>query len=1214
MADKILNEEEFKDEYILDGLDANGKVLELATSYCASLKKFEPLSKDEERKLFEEYNKTHDSNIRKEIIERHLRFVPWFIKDRNIQIDGMDFMDLVQEGNYILLKTFATFDISLGNKFITFFGEALEQHFRSRKLENTHFMKIGHNMHSLYFKYFRYKEEYKQEKGYEPTKEEVMEKFHITLKTYKAFKVMDVTGNTTVSLDAPINNEESEATLSEFIASDIDSIHNYNDYIDNKILFWNVQKKLTPLEYYLFYTYTTDPQTYTQEKLASFVGVSQVQVSRILKKINQKLESINLQKMNRRKDLIRRIERMDIRPINLPKKVILMYMNNKLTAEEFFYAYNAWYMAYDERVLKYKFNKMGLDYEELKSSMQSIITNLDNVLNKHYEDILKIVMEKYTIAQIFEKDITVSMAFDLPISKCLEELSYDEVLEILGDNYDTLDEAQKQSLYSYYNWRYKWKNVNVKEDIEAKINLKRHGFKRKRYVDIDKLYKIYLDNPYMFDDGIKEFLEGTLFQKFTKKRGKIGDNSSAYYRSLWRLEEKYYNLDNYFNFDIPKEESERILDEYNYIFTKNELYVLDRHSEYKEKRATFEEMGHELGMTANEVDGIYMWAKSKILLLYLGLYSVMVIDNEPLYVEYINDPKFDITDRAREIGRMRFMEHLSYEEIADKVNLEDDEEDVKKKSKTSKKQKVSNIVTKLIRQIEIHHYNILNEVNMEDDKVMQLLDKLKFKGEERNIIRDFYVEKINMDKLKSKYGKTQPEINSIIMKFKYNYISKYKKEVEKADIEHELNEHVTDTVLSSDQRIVLAYMEGIKCPDNPLGEIKKVSEIAEMVKTNEKNVSTIYNKGIFNIGAKLSGIIGSDLGRIKRSEVIEALKDKNLPLTEEEKILIREFKGIDTDTLSLDELGKKYHVNATSIKRRIQNIYLAILKYQDGKTSKKYDYDEDIVPVLKYMPLYYQKLVTDIYRDNLSNKEISLKYGIEYERIHIEIGDANKQLYYLLKCPNAKKFDFDYAREVINNPDLPYYDDEAKDVVYIFNRLMGNDGEEPATKKEIQVELGLSSNVKLNVILRKMMVAISKYKDGFKKKKSYTKEDIASYYNDYADGLTPTCQYLFKRSLRDKAQVHTGVSDLVLYELLKCETDKLIFLDELSKDEIKALIRDNPYRLTSVQLAYLAFAYEIPSKELMNGKKRRKLYRTLAPFLKQYMLEHGQKLEMRNNS
>lgn len=1211
MDDIELDINEFSDEKLVNGLDATGEVVDLAKAYLTSLKKFEPLTKQEERKLFIEYYESHNPKIKKEIIERNLRFVVWFIRKNNIKIDGMDFMDLVQEGNYVLMKAFEKFDIDQNTKFITFLGECLKGYFKNCKFENAHFMKIGHNMYGAYLKYLKYKNEYVKENRKEPSEREVMGTLHISKTTYDSFKNMEIMGNTTVSLDSTVNrDDDKERPLYDLIADGNNEIDNFEEFINNKILRWSVKEALTPLEYYLFYNYITGPNTFTQTKLANIIGMSQISVCRILKSIFEKVKSINLDQIKISIELMKKIEKMDFRPSDFPKKVILIYMRDKMSAEEFYYIYNVWYLKYDDETLRRKFKKIGVNYDELRVSMQSIMDTLEEMLEFKYTKIFNVVKKKYSNPQIMEMDISVRMNFDYVISHILNKLTYDEVIDILGENYDSLDEEIKRGLYTYYNWKYKWKNVTVKEDIEAKINLKRHGFKRKRHVDLDKLYDVYLKNEDMFEDATKEAIESTLFSKYTNKKSKFNSTiRSAYYRSLWRLEEKYYNLDNYFSLDIPKGEYYRILREYRYIFTEEELFVLDAHSEYKKKRATFEEMASSLGKSVNEVDGIYLWAKNKILLLYLGLYKVMVIENEPLYVQYVNNPKFDITPLAREIGRMRFIEHLSYEEIADRVKLEDDEENRQKKSKTSKKQKVSNIITKLARSIEIHHYNILNEVKFDEDKVNLLLDELNYSDGDKNIIRDYYIDEINMDNLKSKYNMSQSEINTVMMKFKHNYIAKYKKDVNPDDIERELMEHVTDTVLTEDQRLVLAFMQGIKCPYNPLGKKKEASEIALMIDTNEKNVATIYRKGVFNIGAKLAGIIGSDLGALSRNEIIKALEDKNIPLTEEEKILIRQFKGIDEETKTLDELGIINKVNATSIKRRIQNIYLSILKYQDGKTDKKYDFNEDIVPVLKYLPLYYQNLVIDMYRDNLNNKELALKYGIDYERIHLETAEVNKQLFYLLKCPRAKKFDFDYAREVINNPDLPYYDSETIDVVYIFNRLFGNDGNKPATKKEIQECLGLSSSVKINVILRKMMIAICKYKDGFKKAKSYTREEIENYYNTYKDELTDFDKKRFFHALRDEAQIYKGVNDLVLYEMLKSESDDILFLDELGRDKIRDMMRYNPYNLTGAQLAYLAFAYGIPAKELMNGRKRRKLYRALVPFMKDYILGEIKRLE-----
>lgn len=1213
MEDVKFNYKEFNDDYLLSGLDANGRVLELATSYCESLKQFRPLSKEEEMRLFHEYNENHSQDIKNEILTRHLRFVPWFINNRKINIEGMDFMDLVQEGNYILLKCFDSFDINLGVKFISFFGDSLERHFKNRKLETTHFMKIGHNMHNLYLKYVKYRDQYIEEKGCEPSKEEVMKKFHISLKTYKAYKNMDITGSNAISLDSPIVVDDKKASLYEFISSEENLIRDYEEYIDNKIVFYLVKSNLTPLEYYLFYNYTVDPKMFSQEKLGASLGISQAKISRILKKVTDKIHAMNL-KREENDNILKRIEEIDVRPINFPKKVILIYMKDKLTLEEFVYAYNVWYMNYDEDTLVNKFNKWGMNYKKISESMMSIINNLNDALNNHYDSILKNVLQSFSVAQVFEKDITVDMINDYDVSKCLNSLTYEGVLDILGSNYDTLEENTKNTLYSYYKWKHIWRNVNLKEDIEAKINLRRWGFKRKRNISVDRLYKVYLENTGMFEDNVRELLEGTLFKQYTHKKGRIKDNSSAYYRSIWRLEEKYYNIDNYFNRDIPKKDYFYILDNYDYIFTKEELQILDMHSEFREDRMTFEEVANKLGMEATEVQATYLWAKNKILSIYLGIYRVKIIDNEPLYIEYINDPKFDITPLAREIGRLRFIEHLDYEEIAKRVNLSDDEDSKEKKSKTLATQKVSNIVNKLIRMIEMHHYNVLNETYIDPEKVIDLLETIKrVSDEEKEIIKDYYVEKLTMEEMKNKYGKTQVEINNLVMKFKRNYIKRYKINQGLEDIERELNEHVTDTVLNKDQRVVLAYLKGIKCPDNPEGKEVSALLVAHKLNTNEKNIQAIYSNALINIGAKKAGIIGADLGALSRRDVIDALSDENLPISDEEKILIKEFKGIDTETLSLDELGSKYKVNATSIKRRIQNIYLSILKYQDGLKEKNYDFDMDILPYLKYIPLFYQKILISIYKDKLSNKELALKYDIGYDRIHQVIKEAKIQLFYLMKCPCASRFDFDYARKVIDNEDIPYYDDNKLDVRYIFNRLFGNDGLEPLSKKELQERLGLSSNIKLNVILRKMMVAILKYKDGFKKEKSYTKEEIEEFYQKYQESLTDTCKYFFKRTLRDEADVSKGVNDLVLYELLKRETDKLVILDNLSKEEIRTLIKSNPYHLTKTQLDYLAFCYNIPSRELLSGKQKHKLYRSLAPYIKEYMKKQGQKLEKKNN-
>lgn len=74
----------------------------------------------EERELFLEYQKTKSKAIYNEILERSLRFVPYYIrkwlskKDDDIELD---FMDLVQEGNLGVMHAIEKYDLNKGLRF-----------------------------------------------------------------------------------------------------------------------------------------------------------------------------------------------------------------------------------------------------------------------------------------------------------------------------------------------------------------------------------------------------------------------------------------------------------------------------------------------------------------------------------------------------------------------------------------------------------------------------------------------------------------------------------------------------------------------------------------------------------------------------------------------------------------------------------------------------------------------------------------------------------------------------------------------------------------------------------------------------------------------------------------------------------------------------------------------------------------------------------------
>ena len=76
------------------------------------------------------------------------------------------------------------------------------------------------------------------------------------------------------------------------------------------------------------------------------------------KSIFEKVKSINLDQIKISIELMKKIEKMDFRPSDFPKKVILIYMRDKMSAEEFYYIYNVWYLKYDDETLRRKFKKI----------------------------------------------------------------------------------------------------------------------------------------------------------------------------------------------------------------------------------------------------------------------------------------------------------------------------------------------------------------------------------------------------------------------------------------------------------------------------------------------------------------------------------------------------------------------------------------------------------------------------------------------------------------------------------------------------------------------------------------------------------------------------------------------------------------------------------------------------------------------------------------
>lgn len=166
----------------------------------------------EEEKKYIEKIKNGDEQAKQEFIERNLRLVVSIAK-RYIN-QGLDFQDLIQEGNIGLLKALDNFDPELGNKFSTYATCWIMQGItRSLNNDADEIRKPVHVKESIK-KMCKKEVELRNLLNREPTLEEVANEMHIPLD--KATLLMKYRTKMTSldSLITPDNDDEREANKS----------------------------------------------------------------------------------------------------------------------------------------------------------------------------------------------------------------------------------------------------------------------------------------------------------------------------------------------------------------------------------------------------------------------------------------------------------------------------------------------------------------------------------------------------------------------------------------------------------------------------------------------------------------------------------------------------------------------------------------------------------------------------------------------------------------------------------------------------------------------------------------------------------------------------------------------------------------------------------------------------------------------------------------
>jgi len=229
------------------------------------------------------------ARAKREMIEANLRLVIKFAKKQSNRGLGLDFSDLVQDGNIGLMKAVDKFDYRLGNKFSTYATNWIQQGISRSIADQARTIRIPVHMIDNIHKIQRASRQFMHKYGRMPTAEELSKIIYLPVdKIHKAMKV----NLKPISLEAPVGTEDDSSRI-EIIADETAK----NPFVSaaqknlRKIV-TQILSELDPKEETVLrqrFGMSTN-KTCTLEEVGEYIGVTRERIRQIEQKALNKLK------------------------------------------------------------------------------------------------------------------------------------------------------------------------------------------------------------------------------------------------------------------------------------------------------------------------------------------------------------------------------------------------------------------------------------------------------------------------------------------------------------------------------------------------------------------------------------------------------------------------------------------------------------------------------------------------------------------------------------------------------------------------------------------------------------------------------------------------------------------------------------------------------------------------------------------------------------
>lgn len=229
------------------------------------------------------------ARAKREMIEANLRLVIKFAKKSSNRGLGLDFSDLVQDGNIGLMKAVDKFDYRLGNKFSTYATNWIQQGISRSIADQARTIRIPVHMIDNIHKIQRASRQFMHKHGRQPTAEELSKIIYLPVeKIHKAMKV----NLKPISLEAPVGTEDDSSRIE--IIADETAKNPFTSAAQKNLrkIVTQILSELDPKEETVLrqrFGMSTN-KTSTLEEVGEYIGVTRERIRQIEQKALNKLK------------------------------------------------------------------------------------------------------------------------------------------------------------------------------------------------------------------------------------------------------------------------------------------------------------------------------------------------------------------------------------------------------------------------------------------------------------------------------------------------------------------------------------------------------------------------------------------------------------------------------------------------------------------------------------------------------------------------------------------------------------------------------------------------------------------------------------------------------------------------------------------------------------------------------------------------------------